>query len=1152
MQTHFASNNLVLTAKSFKNMKNCKYLQRMTFGTICPTKTLRIMKLTMLLILAAVVNTFGRNTYSQNTRVNLDLENVPMEAVFSAIEDQSEFFFLYSSKMIDVTKRVNIHISDKKINEVLDEILKESDIQYQVKDRQILLTRKELAGTDLLQQQKVTGTVSDAATGESLIGVNVVITGTTTGVVTDLNGKYSIEVPASGGTLTFSYIGYNTEVVPLDGRTMIDMKMVPGVEELKEVVITALGIKHEERSLGYAVQKVSGETFTGIKGENISTSLTGKVAGLMVQNTTEFFRSSSIKLRGSDALIVVNGVPTSNLSLDDISPDDISDISILKGATASALYGNRGSNGAIMISTKREEKKSAFSVEINSSTMMKAGYLKIPKTQTSYGTGVGNQPVYDGEFVWGPHLDMGTTALQVDPETGQMKDMPLVSIGKNNLKNFLEPSIVTNNNISVSQSTKDATFRASFSHVYNKGEAPNTRSNKYIFNVSGTLNVSEKFTLDASWNYSKRETPNQPNYGYGRNGSYIYLLTVWNGPDFDIRQWKDYWMIKDKEQKYYQTGWYDNPYFLSYEVLNPHSIDVNTGQITANYNILPELKVLLRSGMDTYNDKYSQQQAMSFNRSGKGYFLTGQNYSMNLNNDLLLTFNKGFGKFGIDALGGGSLNYYQYRVVEANTNNGLSIPAFYSLNASVDPVSASNIFQKKQVNSLYGKLSLSYAQIFYLDMTGRNDWSSTLPASTRSYFYPSVALSTLISDLITMPEAISFWKVRASWTVSKQDLGIFDLNQAYNVTANAWNGMNAQTYPTVIRGEDVKPQTSRVYELGTNIRFLNNRINFDYAYFNRLQYNLLINTPISNASGFGTKQTNTKENWVQRGMEVTVKGIPVKKSNLEWEVMLNWSYNHWYYDQLDAVYSDQKTYIKEGARYDVVRTRDWERDPDGHIVIGSDGYPKKSNFFSENIGYSDPDWIWGLTNSFKLKNWSFYFTFDGRVGGLEYSDTEYGLWAAGSHPDSDNQWRYDEVVNGKTEYIGDGVRIVSGELVRDGSGEIITDTRVFAKNDIKVPYTNYMGAWSGYGSDDGGNPRVSPRELFFSESFLKLRELAINYNFSRNICESIGMHNCSIGIIGQNLLIWTKEFRFDDPDSGSGNLPSPSQRYVGLNIKMGF
>ncbi len=1134
-------------------MKKKWFFKDHSYWFSCVRKIVKIMRLSIFLIVLTSLQSLALDNFAQGKKINVKVENKTVAEVLQLIESQSDFFLFYNNKVVDLNEVVTLDLSNKSIIEVLDVLFKDKGVNYTITNKQIILSKREGKNglTDSVQQKFVSGKVI-GENGEPLPGVTILIKGTTQGTITNSNGEYTIQDVGEGKVLQFSFIGMKTIEVPVSGKNIIDVRMVEEEVKMDEVVVTALGMKKAEKSLGYAVQKVNQETFTEVKGDNIITSLTGKVAGLQVKNTTEFFESSSVELRGSNALIVINGVPTNNTSLDDISADDIEDVSVLKGATASALYGNRGSNGAIMVTTKRKEKDSSFSVDVNSSTMMRAGYLKIPETQKSYGTGVGNQAIYDGEFVWGPHLDMGTTAMQVDPETGTMVEMPLVSKGKNNLKNFLEESFVTNNNISVSQSSKFGAVRGSFSHVYNKGEAPNTKSNKYIFNLSGNINLSDKFTLDASWNYSKRETPNRPNYGYGRSGSYIYLLTVWNGPDFDIREWRDYWLVKDKTQKYYQTGWYDNPYFLCYEVLNPHSIDVNTGQITANYTIQPGMKLLLRSGIDTYSDRYSQSRAMSYNRNGKGYFMTGESYSMDLNNDAMITYNKNFGKFGVDVLGGGSVNYYEDRYVQANTNNGLSIPGFYSLSASVDPVSASSRFQKKQVNSLYGKASLSYKNTYYLDITGRNDWSSTLPSSTRSYFYPSVAFSSIVSEIASLPKFISFWKLRASWTVSKKDLGIFDLNQAYSISTNVWNSMNTEYYPSTIRDENVKPQTSRVYEFGTNVRFLNNRINLDYAYFNRLQYNLLVSAPISGATGFNYKQTNTDEQWVQRGMEISLKGTPVKRANLKWEVMLNWSYNHWYYNELDPVYTDQKTYIKEGARWDVVRTRDWERDPNGNIVIGSDGYPKKSSFFSDKIGYSDPDWIWGLTNSVKYKNWSCYITFDGRVGGLAYSSTEYGLWAAGSHPDSDNQWRYDEVVNGKTNYVGEGVKVVSGELVRDGSGKIVSDSRVFAPNDIKVPYTHYMEAWSGYGSDDGGNPRVGPRELYFSQTFLKLRELAISYDVPTSFCKKVGMKDISVGLIGQNLFIWTKDFRFDDPDSGSGNLPSPSQRYVGFNFKLGL
>ena len=995
--------------------------------------------------------------------------------------------------------------------------------------------------------QPVAGKVTDT-TGEPLPGVTVFVKGNAMqGTITDTDGNYALLNVPSNATLVFSFVGMKTQEVSLEGKSNIDVVMQDETIGIKDVVITALGIPKEEKSLGYSVQKVNADLLSKVKSTSITNSLTGKVAGLLVENTTEFFRSSTVKLRGEDALIVVNGVPAPNVSLDDFSSEDIADISILKGATASALYGNRGRNGAIMITTKKGTGDKTL-IEVNSSTLVSAGYLRIPGNQTSYGTGTGNQAVYNGQFVWGPKLDIGQTARQVDLENGELSETetPLVSKGKTNLRNFLSESLITNNNISVSRSGEFGSIRASLSHMYNKGQAPNTRLNKYIFDLSSSFKVSKDFSLDASWMFSRRETPNEPSTGYGQGGSYIYDLTIWNGADFDIREWRDYWKIKGKEQKYYQTAWYNNPYFVAYEDLKPRSIDVNNGSFSANYNITPLLKVLLRTGLNTYSNRYSHRTAISFNRTGQGYFETGQSYYMDLNNDLVLSFNKKFKSFGIDLLGGGSLSYYQYRETSANTNGGLSIPKYYSLNASVDPVSASSSFERKQVNSLYSKLSVSFKDALYLDLTGRNDWSSTLPSSSRSYFYPSVAFSSLISQIVKLPAYIDLWKIRAAWTVSKNDLGIYDLNEAYDVNVNSWNGNNSETLTSTIRDQNVKSQTDRTYEIGTEFKLFKGRLGLDYSYFNKLEYHYLVSASISQASGFSYKKTNTDESWIQRGMEIALRGTPVKNKNTEWNILVNGAFNHWYYKDLDSRYSLQRVYVKKGERYDYVSTKDWERDRNGNIVHGPDGFPKQSEYDSEKIGCSDPDFFWGMTNTLRYKNWSFLVTLDGRIGGLAYSNTEYGLWSAGSHPDSDNQWRYDEVVNGETNYVGKGVRIVSGDLIRNESGAVIEDSRVFAENDIKVPYTEYMKTWSGYGTGIGN------RALYLDETFVKLREVSVSYNFPGSFAKTLGFSGGSIGIVGNNLLIWTKDFRFDDPDGGTGNVPSPSLRYIGYNLKLNF
>ena len=503
-----------------KNYLSCDVLNNKT--TI--NHFLLIMKTIIILLFTCVFISLAETGYTQNAKITLNKNNVILKEVLNEIESQTDYLFIYNN-VVKTNKTVSVKTKNGTVRNVLNHVLKDSDIDFQMEGNHIILSFIEAKKKDediyiseTIQQQRktITGIIIDFK-GEPIIGANIIEKETSNGTITDIDGKFSLNVD-NNAVIRISYIGYLEQEIRTTGQTVYNISLIEDTKTLEELVVTALGIKKDEKALGYSVQKVDNKVFTTVKGENISTSLTGKVAGLMVRNTTEFFVSSSIKLRGSDALIVVNGVPTSNLSLDDIAADDIEDISVLKGATASALYGNRGSNGAIMITIKNKNQESNFSVQVNSNTMMSAGYLKIPESQKSYGTGVGNQPVYNGQFVWGPRLDMGTSAMQVDPATGLMKDMPLVSKGTNNLKNFLEESLVTNNNINVTQTTKNATIRGSFSHVHNKGEAPNTKANKYIFNLSGNINLSDKFTLDASWNYSKRETNNQPNYGYGRSG----------------------------------------------------------------------------------------------------------------------------------------------------------------------------------------------------------------------------------------------------------------------------------------------------------------------------------------------------------------------------------------------------------------------------------------------------------------------------------------------------------------------------------------------------------------------------------------------------------------------------------------------------------
>jgi TonB-dependent SusC/RagA subfamily outer membrane receptor len=405
------------------------------------------------------------------------------------------------------------------------------------------------AMTVMAQQPKITvhGTVEDAE--GAIVGASVSEKGTMNGTVTNIEGNFSLSVNPNA-TLTINYIGYAEKEIAVKGQTTLRITMEESMTELDEIVVTALGIQRSEKALGFAVQRVSGEDLVIAQGANVVTSLTGKVAGLNVTNSTEFMGGSGMLLRGYGPLIVLDGVMFGNTSLDDIPANDIESVDVLKGPTAAALYGSRGSNGVIMVTTQKA-KEQGVKVSVNSNTMLHAGYTSFPEVQTAYSSGGGSQyKPGAADYVWGDRLDIGRTGLQYNPYTYEWEEMPLTSKGKNNFQNFLEQAIVTNNNVSLSQKGQYGSIRASLNHVYNKGQYPNQNSQNFSFAIGGTMDY-KKFHLGA---------------GYGQ-GNFMYNMVIWTGPEYDVREFRNYWKKgkENQEQNWFVTDWYDNPYFLAYE-----------------------------------------------------------------------------------------------------------------------------------------------------------------------------------------------------------------------------------------------------------------------------------------------------------------------------------------------------------------------------------------------------------------------------------------------------------------------------------------------------------------------------------------------------------------------------------------------------------
>ena len=1105
---------------------------------------LRIMKCTVLLLFLLILQAHA-SVSSQNARVNMSRNQLPLKEFMAEIEKQTDYLFIYSDAEINASRQVTVKKGTHRVADLLREVLSKNNISYNFADNYISLhVRKEADVQSLAvspQQKKntvlVSGTIVDTA-GEPIIGANIKLKGAQgTGTITDVEGNFKLEVPTNG-VLIVSFIGYQQQEVAVNGKTMLKIKMAEDAEMIDEVVVTALGIKREEKALGYAVQKVGGSKLSTVKPVNIATSLTGKVAGLNVTNSTEFNTAPTLKLRGETPLLVVDGVPYSNISLNDIAADDIESVDVLKGATASALYGARGGSGAIMVTTKKGSQE-GLNISVNSSTMFNAGYLVLPEVQHGYSTGQGGKYTA-ADFVWGDKLDIGRTAVQYDPYTYEWKEMPLVSKGKDNFKNFLETGFITNNNISISQTGKYGSFRSSLSHVYNKGQYPNQRLNKITYSVGGDMKFG-KLSFEGGAIYNKRFYPNGEGAGYG-GGGYIYNLLVWTGTDYDVRDYKNYWRKKDEEQNWMNDVWYDNPYYLAHEMTSSNDYDKVNTYLSGKYDIMPWLNFSMRAGADAYASRTEKKNAMSA-RGGwdkNGYFYTSKSTGFSFKGDALLSANHSFGDFAIDGFVGGTIYYYYDDAISSNTRNGLSIPGYYSLKASVDPIASSSSYKQKQVNSIYGKFSASWKSTVFVDVTARNDWSSTLPSETRSYFYPAVSGSIIMSQLLKMPEWLNFWKLRGAWTVTKSDLGIYDTNQAYSVSTNVWDGMNTAVYPEMIRSTTLEPTAARSYEIGTAFNVWDNRLRFDISYYNKLKYNLTREATISGSSGFTKTLVNYDEEQVRRGVEVSLTASLIQTKDWNWEVNANWARDRYFYAKVDPVYSTQKPWVAAGKRWDWYGIYDWERDPQGNI-IHENGYPVQSKYQSV-MGNEYPDWIWGLSTTLRYKDWTLGISLDGRVGGMAYSRTEQTMWNTGVHPDSDNKWRYDEVVNGKKNYVGQGVKVVSGKVEYDTTGKIVSDTRVFAPNDTQVSYESYI---KNYNPWSGGKVYQNVHDC----TFLKLRELSLLYTMPKSVCEKIHMKGVTLGLIGQNLLIWMKEFKYADPDVDSDDLNSPSMRYVGFNVK---
>ena len=1038
------------------------------------------------------------------------------------------------------------------------------------------------------QDMVLSGTVKDVQ-GSPMPGVAVLIKGTTLGVVTQNDGTYSLSMGQADkdAVLVFSFLGFKTQELKWNGKTVIDVTLEEERQELEGVVVTALGIKREEKGLGYSTQTVTEKMMSDATPTNWASALVGKVAGANILSTSSGPISSaritlrgdaSLNIDGNNALIVLDGVPLNSQmtgdgsnsygaggggdvpvdygnGIADINPNDIASIQVLKGATAAALYGSRAANGVMLVTTKSgvNKKKKYLGVTFNSNSSFDR-VLHWPEFQEEYGQGdlktnASGKLYYsygdseDGAasgnvaLSFGPKLD-GSLYYQYDPETQQMGTVRTPWVKRNHRKAFWQTGYTLVNSIAIDGSSEKSAVRLSLTYTKNEWIMPNTGFNRIAVSGSFQNQVTDKLRVSAKVNYVKRQSDNLPATGYN-NSSIPYFMILTN-PSVDVRWYQQRW-VKGKEGREILrpfSPWLDNPYVIAYECLNPmekHGV-VATGSII--YEFSPKWELMIRSGIDLSFDTREMIRPYGLKNFPKGYYQQQDVFSYENNTDVLLTYrNQLSNSFNLSVSVGANRMDNKYKMQQAYVKD-LITPGVYKLSNGVAAPITTFTERNKRVNSVYGTATLSYANKIFLDVTGRNDWSSTLPSGNNSFFYPSVSTSFILSDLFRLPEQISFAKLRASWAQVGNDTDPYKTAKYYNTSAFPGS---ASVSPTLYNAR-FKPEISNSIEVGLDWRMFKQRFGLDLAFYNNITRNQILDVPMDQTTGY-TKATMNSGKVRNRGIELQLDGTPVKTKNFTWNSTFTWAKNYNKVLSLAAGLTDGQTIAytggtncaliaKVGGSIGDIYGYKLKRAPDGQVVW-KDGITARTTEF-EYVGNAYPAWKAGFSSEFSYKNFRVSILFDGQWGGIVYSQTHHKMT---EHGTLKHTLKYRE--NPNFEVVGEGVML-------DERGQ-------YVPNNVPISVSKYYADyWR----------RANVETNSFDASFLKLREARIEYTIPSAGLNKIGIERLTLALYGRNLAMWTKDFPVYDPEVATLNngtiVPGsemgqlPSTRTMGFNLTLKF
>jgi TonB-linked SusC/RagA family outer membrane protein len=1028
------------------------------------------------------------------------------------------------------------------------------------------LSSSVLYAESKLIEKTITGKVVDNATGDPIPGANIIIKGTKKGASTDFDGKFTITTSDEATILVVSYLGYKAKEVSIVGITSLVIRLVEDASQLDEIIVTALGITKSKESVSYAAQTIRAEEINTSRVGDLSQQLSGQVAGLSILTASGSAVSSSrIVLRGESSLdldknqplIVIDGVLISNNyigigsnpvssdlpvdygnSLNDLNPDDYDSVTVLKGPKAAALYGERGSNGALIITTKSGKNTQGIGVSYKTGVAFDV-VNRFWDEQNQYGGGglLGSElnqfrPGWGGNF--GPEFN-GQLISQALPHDSNPEPTPFLN--KADREGFFNTGASINNNLALSFGEENLWGRVSLGRISKEGIVPNTEYKRTNVGIRLGANLNEKLSIDLSANYVYSNSDNVADVGYGSGGLMYSML--WTMKNYSLEDFKDYWLPNQQyQQQNYFLSWSTNPYLIVNENLNGFKHNRLFGNVKTNYKFNDNLSAFVRVGLDTYGDRRQSRRASGQPAFRKGMYREQDIYLQELNADVLTTYTKNLSdKFSLEVNAGAS-TYSQTISNKIAQTNSLALPGIYSLGNAADRLAITQVDTERKLNSVYGTVELSYDDKLYFDVTARNDWSSTLPVGNQSFFYPSVGLSAVISKMTELPKFISYLKLRTSYAQTGNSTRPGVINNSYNLGVTPGSVTNSNTFTD----QNLKNEKTEAIEFGMDLRFLDSRLNFDIDYYDYTTSDQILTAPISQSTGLSSRRFNAGE-IKSSGIEIILAAKPIVSENFTWKSTFNFSRSR---SKVVSLAEGIETVIiargpsggtieaRPGGRMGDIYGRGFERDPQGNIILENIGglmRPKLGNDIKK-LGNYNRDWTLGITNNFNYKNFNLNIFLDYRHGGDFFSLTGSQLYRSGS---------ITETLPYRTEdFVPDGV-------VDNGNGSYTQNTQT------TTGYDWYRSNWT--------NTNIEANT--YNSTFLMLREISLGVDL-KPYCKNLPFETIKFSLFGRNLGTWTKDnfVRHFNPQvssfSGSSFVPGfeigqlPGAATYGFNLNVSF